>query len=67
MSKMGNWVLEMQENAVDMTLEQFTNTYGKSEEHIWREANGEEPDFGGPSEDRSVQSVDSGYGDEIPF
>jgi hypothetical protein len=67
MSKMGNWVLEMQENAVDMTLEQFTNTYGKREEHIWREANGEEPDFGRPGEPGYVQHVNSGYGDEIPF
>ena len=60
---MGNWVIEMQEAAEDMSLIDFINAYGKSQLHLWEEVNG----FRIPSKSRSVQHVDSGYGDEIPF
>ena len=63
MSKMGNWVIEMQEAAEDMSLIDFCNKYGKAQLHIWEEVNG----FRVPSQSRSVQHVNSGHGDEIPF
>ena len=53
----------MQEAAEDMSLIDFCNQYGKSQLHIWEEVNG----FRVPSQSRSVQHVNSGYGDEIPF
>ena len=63
MSKMGNWVIEMQEAAEDMSLTDFCNQYGKAQLHIWEEVNG----FRIASQSRPVQHVNSGYGDEIPF
>lgn len=63
MSKIGNWVIEMQEAAEDMSLIDFCTKYGKAQLHIWEEVNG----FRVPSKGRSVQHIDSGYGDEIPF
>jgi hypothetical protein len=37
MSKMGNWVLEMQEAALDMTLSQFVEQYGYSQAEVWHD------------------------------
>ena len=71
MSKMGQWVFEMQEAASEMTCDQFIKSYGFAQLHIWNEVNGEvdygEPNLGTGSKNRSVQHVNSGYGDEIPF
>lgn len=39
MSRMGNYVLEMQEAASDLTRSQFEKAYGKSNVHIWDEQN----------------------------
>jgi hypothetical protein len=37
MSKMGQWVFEMQEDAYDMTLPEFINKYGASQASVWHE------------------------------
>tara|TARA_R110000851_G_scaffold46355_3_gene112812 strand:+ start:3319 stop:3495 length:177 start_codon:yes stop_codon:yes gene_type:complete len=37
MSKTGNWVFEMQEDAYDMTLAEFINKHGKSQAQVWHE------------------------------
>ena len=37
MSKIGNYVVEMQEDAYYMTLAQFTRKYGTSSETVWNE------------------------------
>jgi len=37
MSKMGNWVFEMQEDAGDMTLGEFTHKYGYSHAEVWHD------------------------------
>ena len=37
MSKIGNWVLEMQEDAADMTLAEFNNKHGESQSTVWDE------------------------------
>ena len=63
MSKMGNWVIEMQEAAPEMSLTDFCDTYGNGQLQIWEEVNG----FRIPSEGRTIQHIDSGHGDEIPF
>lgn len=63
MSKMGNWVIEMQEAAADMGIIEFSTKYGESQLHIWEEVNG----IRVPSKGRTIQHIDSGYGDEIPF
>lgn len=41
MSKMGNWVMEMQEDAEHMSLAKFIRVHGRSQASIWREVNGE--------------------------
>lgn len=38
MSKMGNWVLEMQKDAYHMTLSQFVEQYGYSQAEVWHDA-----------------------------
>ena len=50
MSKMGNWVFEMQEDANQMTLSQFTEKHGFSSSEVWYEYNisvetDSEPDY----------------------
>jgi hypothetical protein len=40
MSKMGNWVLEMQEAAVYMDRSDFGRMFGESQLHLWDEING---------------------------
>ena len=40
MSKMGNYVLEMQEDAAHMSREQFVDKYGTSHLALWDEVNG---------------------------
>lgn len=37
MSKMGNWVVEMQEDAEDMTLSEFIKQHGSTQASIWHE------------------------------
>ena len=37
MSKMGNWVFEMQEDAYHMTLSEFCARYGYSQAEVWYE------------------------------
>ena len=37
MSKTGQWVFEMQEDAQQMTLEEFIEKHGKSQEAVWHE------------------------------
>jgi len=39
MSKMGNWVLEMQEDAVRMSLSTFVDRYGYSNAELWHDIN----------------------------
>lgn len=63
MSKMGNWVIEMQEAAEDMGIIEFCTKYGESQLHIWEEVNG----YRIQRKSRPVQHVPSGLQDEIPF
>jgi methenyltetrahydromethanopterin cyclohydrolase len=37
MSKTGQWVFEMQEDATQMTLEEFAEKHGKAQEAVWHE------------------------------
>jgi|TARA_B110000977_G_scaffold115097_1_gene148766 hypothetical protein len=37
MSKTGNWVIAMQEDAYYMTLTEFNKTYGDSNSDVWHE------------------------------
>lgn len=37
MSKTGQWVFEMQEDAYDMTLEEFVEKHGQTAQSIWYE------------------------------
>jgi len=39
MSKMGNWVFEMQETATDLTLSEFVQRYGYSSAQVWYDCN----------------------------
>jgi hypothetical protein len=39
MSKMGNWVFEMQETATDLTLSEFVERYGHYSAPVWYEQN----------------------------
>ena len=66
MSKMGNWVMEMQEDAVEMTLSQFIRAHGRSQVSIWREVNGEL--YNRPTcENRPSRVAYSKSFEEIPF
>jgi len=40
MSKMGQWVFEMQEDAYDMTEAEFVKKHGKNNRDIWQQING---------------------------
>lgn len=40
MSRMGQWVMEMQESAAQMTLQEFVEQYGQSQTAVWFEVNG---------------------------
>ena len=42
MSKIGNWVLEMQEDAYDMTLAEFIKKHGESQSSLWHEVQEDE-------------------------
>jgi hypothetical protein len=57
MSKIGNYVLEMQEDAVRMSLQQFINRYGFNAAEMWHDVN-----FG---DDRDVEpdyeAMEEGY------
>ena len=48
MSKTGQWVFEMQEDAYDMTLAEFVKKHGETSSSIWHEVqdemNGDAPD-----------------------
>ena len=37
MSKMGQWVFEMQEDAYDMSLQEFVAKHGASNATVWHE------------------------------
>tara|TARA_B110000977_G_scaffold174716_1_gene228838 strand:+ start:1028 stop:1195 length:168 start_codon:yes stop_codon:yes gene_type:complete len=37
MSKVGQWVFEMQEDAYDMTLPDFLHKYGTNQSAVWYE------------------------------
>ena len=37
MSKVGQWVFEMQEDASQMTLEEFIEKHGESQADVWHE------------------------------
>lgn len=37
MSKTGQWVFEMQEDASQMTLEEFIEKHGESQADVWHE------------------------------
>ena len=66
MSKMGNWVMEMQEDAVEMSLAKFIRAHGRSQASIWREVNGEL--YNRPTcEDRPTRVAHSKSFEEIPF
>jgi methionyl-tRNA synthetase len=45
MSKMGQYFLEMQTDAQEMTLKEFCEKYGKSYEDVWKNINSGYPDF----------------------
>ena len=57
MSKMGQYVFEMQEDAYDMTEAEFVKKYGKINRDIWEQINGPdcdiEPDLEGWYDDES--------------
>jgi hypothetical protein len=42
MSKTGNWVLGMQEDAYDITLAEFIKKYGEGQSPIWHNAQEED-------------------------
>lgn len=66
MSKTGNWIMEMQEAAAEMTLSQFIRAHGRSQASIWREVNGEL--YNRPTrEDRPARVAHSKSFEEIPF
>ncbi len=46
MSKVGQWVMEMQEDAYDMTEEEFVKAHGASNRSVWHDVHSEqmEPD-----------------------
>lgn len=66
MSKIGNWVIEMQEDATEMTLSQFIRAHGNSQASIWREVNGELYNWA-TREDRHPRVASTKSIDEIPF
>ena len=46
MSKIGQWVFELQQDAMTMTFSQFIDTHGTMAAEIWHEVRfGNEPDF----------------------
>ena len=46
MSKMGNWVVEMQEDAYHMSLGQFTQKHGFSAAEVWHDVHfGDDRDY----------------------
>lgn len=45
MSKMGQWIMEMQEDATSMTQEAFVNKHGVSQKNVWEEVQDEEFDI----------------------
>lgn len=45
MSKMGNWVFEMQEDAYEMTLNEFIEKHGQAQASVWYSVNSEESEF----------------------
>lgn len=58
MSKVGQWVMEMQEDATCMTREEFIDTWGIGQVDIWEEIYKEMMEFHGdnaPSEEEINQ------------
>ena len=37
MSKMGNWIIEMQQDAYHMTLQQFIDRHGFASAEVWHD------------------------------
>ena len=66
MSKIGNWVIEMQEDAAEMTLSQFIRAHGRSQASIWREVNDELYNWA-TRKDRHSRVASFKSIDEIPF
>ena len=46
MSKMGDWVIEIQEDCIYLTREQFIEKHGERYVYIWDEQLNEVPDMG---------------------
>jgi hypothetical protein len=47
MSKIGNWFLDMQEAAAELTKEQFIKKYGEANAEVWDDVHHpkDEPDY----------------------
>ena len=46
MSRIGNWILELEEEAYILTRDEFVLKYGSGQAHIWDRINGlEEPEW----------------------
>jgi hypothetical protein len=45
MSKTNQWIMEMEEDAVEMTLAEFTKRHGETAQDIWRRVNGPDDSF----------------------
>lgn len=45
MSKVGQWVMEMQEDAASMTEQEFVKRHGQENSSIWQEVNGPDDSF----------------------
>jgi len=60
MSKTGQWVFEMQEDAVHMSLAEFMDKHGSHQAEIWYEANfGDDRDME-PVFDEEYEALDDG-------
>jgi hypothetical protein len=66
MSNINDWVIEMQEDATEMSLAKFIRAHGRSQASIWREVNGELYN-GSTRKDRSARVAYSKSFEEIPF
>ena len=45
MSKVGQWVMQMEEDAMFMTYDQFVAVHGSAVAVIWKRIHGEIPDY----------------------
>ena len=59
MSKVGQWVFEMQEDAYELTLSQFIAKHGYSQAEVWHEVRfGDERDIEPYFEDEPLEMDD---------